>query len=302
MSDSMDRNRELDYAVVQVLKKAKRHPVLFKTLNRAVAREVDTHRTSGVVSVLEKLVNDGLVLRLKNDEYFWMQNLDHLARKLCDILELFHARYPFEPGIRTGDIKKEFSEARTQNARKNIDPRLFETVISACMEDGLVVEAALGVRLSKFIPQSQNDPEIETLEKRILEIVSAGRSRRIGIEALSHQIGADERKTKAIVSEMVKGGRLVRIEDNRYLAPEGLERMKQTLAAAFETKSKLRIGEIVALIGESRIASEAAFLACTGLLVASTWPAPLSLRRSALTSSTLRSAWEVRGPSASPPA
>ncbi len=255
MNEAIDRSDQLDNAVVQILEKAKRHPILFKTLNRAVAREVDTHSTSGVVSVLEKLVNDGRVVRLKNDEYFLRENLDHLKVKLCDILGSFHAKYPFEPGIRTGDIKKEFSAARTKNARKNIDPRLFEAVMSACMKDGIVVEAALGVRLSKFLPQSRDAPEIEALEKRILDIINSGQSRRIGIETLSKQIRSDARKTKTIVSEMVRGGRLIRIEDNRYLDPERLEQIKRTLIQAFETKSRLQIREIVWLIGESRTAT-----------------------------------------------
>ena len=255
MCDSTDRNRALDDAVVQILKKTKRHPILFKTLNREVARAVEAHRSSGVLSVLEALINDGRVLRLNGDEYFWMENLDHLARRLCDILGMFHAKYPFEPGIRTGDIKKEFSRARTKNTRKNIDPRLFEAAMSACMDSGLVVEAALGVRLSNFVPQSKDDPEIETLEKKILEIVSTGESRRIGIAVISNQIGADERKTKSIVSEMMRSGRLVRIEDHRYLVPERLEWIKRALVASFETKSRLQVGEIAALIGESRTAT-----------------------------------------------
>jgi selenocysteine-specific elongation factor len=255
VNEAIERFDQLNNAVVQSLKKAKRHPILLKTLNRAVAREVDAHRTSGVASVLEKLVNDGLVLVLKDDEYFWAENLVHLKRKLYSILESFHARYPFEPGIRSGDIKKEFSAARTKNARKNIDPRLFETVMSACIKDGLVAEAALGVRLSNFLPQSKDDPEIEALEKRILDIVSAGQSRRFGLETLSKQIRSNTRKTKTIVSEMVRGGRLIRIKDNRYLDPERLERIKRTLVVAFETKSRLQIGEIVALLGQSRTAT-----------------------------------------------
>ena len=255
MNEARERFDQLNHVVVQSLKNAKRHPILFKTLNRAVARAVDAHRSSGVVAVLEDLIDNGRVLRLKDNEYFWTDNLDHLKHRLCDIVASFHARYPFEPGIRTGDIKKGFSGSRSKNARKNIDPRLFEAVMSACMKDGLVVEAVHGVRLPEFLPQSRDAPEIRALEKQILDIINAGQSRRISVEALANQIGADPRKTKAVVSEMVSGGRLVRIEDNRYLDRERLAQIKRTLVQALEAKSKLRIGEITVVIGESRTAT-----------------------------------------------
>jgi hypothetical protein len=255
MTDGME---PLEEAILQILRKAKRHPMPFKNLQKEVAKKIESCRTPRVLSVLDRLVAGGAVMvvgKSVESEYFRTANLDYLKGRLCAILRSHHTKFPYEPGMRAGDIRKLFSETQTMNAKVNIDARLFELAMSACKNDGLVVEAGYGVRLSEFTPQSSEDREIRRLGNEILSYISVRCHSRVGIGELSSQLAAEPRMVKAVVSEMLKSKRLIRIEENRYLEPSVIEHLKYVLAAEFSSNPRLRISDITVLLGQSRTAT-----------------------------------------------
>ena len=247
----------MEEIILEILREAKRHPVLFKKLQKELAKKIESCRASRVLSVLDKLAADGTVMvfgRSMESEYFWAGNLEYLIERLCVILRSHHAKYPYESGMRASDIRKMFSETKTMNAKTNIDTRLFELAMSASKASGLVVDADYGVRLAECAPQSREDEEIRSLENRILSHISGRRHARVGIAELSSQLGVEPRKAKAVVSGMLKSARLIRIEENRYLEPSVVDQVKSVLVKEFSSKSTLRVSDITALLGQSRTA------------------------------------------------
>jgi selenocysteine-specific elongation factor len=257
-SEKPDNSEHLEQVITEILAEAKRHPIALKRLHKAVARRIEFYRATRVLSVLEKLVAGGKAMVFGNGadpEYFWTGNLDFLKGRVCAILKSHHAKYPFGPGMRAGDIRKMFSETATLNARVNVDARLFELAISACKKDGLIMEADYGMRLAGFTPQSRDDEEIKRLEEDILSLLAGRRYSRIGAEELARELKADSKMVKGVLSGMLKAGKLIRIEDNRYLEPSLVAHVQKALAAEFSRKPQLRISDITALLGLSRTAA-----------------------------------------------
>ena len=247
-----DGSTQLKELTIEILQKAKRHPILFKTLNREIARKVESHRDRRVISVLEELVSSSLVMDLGDREYFLVENIDHLKDRICAVMRSYHKRYPYEPGMGTSEIKKRFAESKTLNARRNIDPRLFELAMSTCKDDGLVLDGDYGVRLSEFTRLSSEDEEIAKLEEAILGYIDDRRFGRINIDQLSSHLGVETRMARAIISGMLKAEKLIRIEENRYFEPSAIEDVKRTLAGEFTSKARLRTAEITKALKQSR--------------------------------------------------
>ena len=248
----------LEDVVMQILREAKRHPVPLKRLQKEAARAVESHRPSSVLSVLDRLVAGGAALSFGHGaeaEFYCAENLGYLKGRLSAIVASHHRKYPYEPGVAAGEIKKRFSETQTMNAQRNIDARLFEMALSASKDDGLVVEAERGVRLPDFRPQTSEDEAIRKLEDQILAHVASRRHSRLGIEELARLLEVDTRQVKAVVSGMMKAGRLVRIAENRYLEPIAIEEAKAVLTAELNAKSRLRVSDITVLLGLSRSAA-----------------------------------------------
>ncbi len=134
---AMERGDErLRQGIVRTLRGSKRHPVSLRRLQKELARILDSPRPSSVISVLEKMVEEGGVIAFgKGDdrEFYLAENVGSVKERLCSLIGAHHRRYPYEPGVAAGEIKKRFSETKTQNTRRNMDPRLFELALSACM-------------------------------------------------------------------------------------------------------------------------------------------------------------------------
>jgi selenocysteine-specific elongation factor len=253
--DKPDGADPLEPIAIRILQEAKRHPVPFKRLQKDIARAVETCRTPRILATLATLVESGRVLGFgegANSEYFWAENLEQLKRRLCTLLRLHHAKYPYDPGMSAGEIRRNFSETQTLNARRNIDVRLFELTLSACKREGLVVEADCGVRLSEFTPRPKTDEAYRRLEEGVLSHVSEDLCAHFDFEALSRQLGVDSRQAKAIVSGLLKAEKLLEIEKGCFVAPSVMESAKSILAAGLADGAQLRTGDVTILLGGSR--------------------------------------------------
>lgn len=250
-----DKRVQIEEMIIQALQEAKRHPVSFRKLSKSIARIAESYNDGLAISILDRLANDRAVITFGHGtrtEYYWAGNLAHMKERICTIIGLHHKNFPYEPGIGIGEIKKRFSESHTMNARRNVDPRLFDLAISICKEDGLIVETDRGVRLSGFIIQSG---EIDRLETEILAYISQRPHTRTDIEELSCKLDADARKIKVIISGMINTHKLVRIDNDRYLEPSVIEHLQDILIPEFGRKSPLTATEIKTFLDLPRSAA-----------------------------------------------
>lgn len=246
---------ELATVVAHIMRGTKRHPISLERLQKKTARSVESYTAGRVVTVLNELVNGGKAMKFGDgakSEYYWVENLEYLKERLRQIIGLHHKNCPYLPGMKKSEIKRKFAESRNVSVQKNIDPRLFELALSACKNEGLVAETDQGVRLSDFVPQSREDEEIQELETNILRFVKRRYEFRISIDELSQQLGIKPAKTKTVLHNMVKAGRLVKIATNRYVESSMIEHLMDILRAEFEKKEQLQISEIKEVLSCSR--------------------------------------------------
>ncbi len=252
---------QLRSMTTSILQQARRHPVSLRRLQHETAKSVDSRRTARLVSLLQDLVSSGAVTLVSegaDPEYYWTANLAGLKERLCAILKSHHTRYPQEPGMSVGEIKRRFSETQTLNAKKNIDLRLFEMTVAGCKSAGLVVDADCGLRLAGFAPRSEDDPETRLLEAKIRAHVRNRLCARIEAEELSRALHVDVRTLKVVVTRMVKAGALIRlarlypVREDRYLEASVVEQAKALLSAALTRQPQLSTSELRGVLGWTR--------------------------------------------------
>lgn len=243
---------QLKTLVIELLQKAKRHPILLKNMNREIARKVEAFRPGSLISVLDDLVGSGVVMDLGDSEYFLIENLDHLKNRICAVLSSHHQRYPYEPGMGTSEIKKRLSESKTRNARRNVDPRLFELAMSRCKNDGIVLTGDYGVRLYGFTPQWKNDEKIAKLEESILHYIEECHFSRMSIDDLADHLGLEARMVNAVISRLMTQEKLMCLNINRYYTTSAIEHIKRTLTGEFSSKARLSTLETTTILGQSR--------------------------------------------------
>jgi hypothetical protein len=245
----------LKETIVRVLAKHRRHPIPYDKLLKEIARELESQKESKVDAALRELAEDKRILVFgdgRRAEVFLAANLAQVASRLEKVVGKHHTKYPYEEGIRASDIRKSFSETETQNLQRNIDARLFKMALSRCVEEGDLVETEGGFCLSGFMPQKRGDEEFGRLSDAILEYIIARLFCRVDLETMSAHLGIEKRKTKAVIFGMLKSGRLVEIEENRFFEPAEIARQKLSVGAALERTPRLHITEIAASLGQSR--------------------------------------------------
>ncbi|MCK9460721.1 MAG: SelB C-terminal domain-containing protein [Proteobacteria bacterium] len=254
-TERSDRPNPLEGAIVHVLRKSRRHPVPFKKLYVEVAREIDSQKTATIGAALEALAKTGVVLvfdDVREPEYFLVENLDTLKTRLCTVVRAYHVKYPYEAGMKVSEIKKGFSETQTMSAKRNVDARVFDLVFSACAREGLVVSGEAGVRMPDFKPQSRDDEEIMKLEAAVATCVAERPFQKVSVEHLSRFLGVEMRKTKAVITGMLRARRLIEVEDGRFVEPQELERVQRAVQNMLRGGARLRLTEIAERLGQSR--------------------------------------------------
>ena len=242
----------LEELVIQLLGHEKGHPVSYKELRRDIARRIDNQPDGLIRSTLARLVERRDVLDFGNGEYFLAGNLERVALRICEVIGAYHATYPYEAGMPTGEIKKRYSKGKTLNTRRNIDPRLFDLAFSACKERGDIVVGVDGVRLSSYHPTVEQLETYRRLDQAVLAFIGERRYHQIEMEDLSDHLGVDLRMTKVIVSRLLKAQDIIRYGENRYMEAPVLDQVKTTLSTELNRASRLKVSEIKELLGIPR--------------------------------------------------
>ncbi len=241
-------NTPLEDLVIDLLGREKGHPVLYKDLRRDVARQIDNQPEGAIRSALARLVARDDVLDLGAEEHFLTSNLELVERRLCEVMAAYHATYPYDAGMATGEIKKRYSKGKVLNARRNIDPRLFDLAMSSCKERGLVVETDGGVRLSAFAPTTDQLEEFRRLEQTILAYVGERRYNLFDLQAMVDHLAADPRQTRTAFSRLLRDRRVVRYGEDRYLEASVLHQIQATLTSELTRATHLTTAEIKTLL------------------------------------------------------
>jgi selenocysteine-specific elongation factor len=241
--------------IIKILQRSHRHPIPLRKLQAEISREVASQKPATVASALEEIVRGGTALMFDDNRepsYFLAEHLDSLKARLSSVVRAHHAKFPFERGMKISEIKKRFSETETQNARRNIDPRLFDITLSACRRDGTVIETESGIQLPDFRPRSQDDAVMGEVEAKILGYLAERPFHCVNIENLSRFLGIEVRNTKAILAAMLRGVRLTEIGTSRLVDANLLARVRSDLEVVLRGGARLRLTEIAVLLGYSR--------------------------------------------------
>jgi len=238
--------------VTALLRRERGHPVPLRRLNQEIARQIQSQREGRVEMILGHLVDRGEVLDLGGGAYFLAENLAYVQRRICEVMKAYHETLPYDPGIPTGEIKKRFSKGKSRNAQRNIDPRLFERAMTACKEQGLIVESEGGVRLADFALTADQLDSLQRLEQAIIAYVDQRRYARLDLDELTARLGADPRKTRAVFLRAVNAGSLVQYAEDRFLTGAAMQEIRAILATEFARKARLSTAEIKTMLGVPR--------------------------------------------------
>ena len=238
----------LEDLVIDLLGREKGHPVSFKELRRDIARRIDNQPDGAVRSTVSRLVARDDVLDLGDGEYFLASNLELVERRICEVMAAYHATYPYDAGMATGEIKKRYSKGKVLNARRNIDPRLFDRAMSACKARGVVAEGGEGVRLAEFAPTTDQLEEFRRLEQAILVYVGERRYNVFDLQAMVDHLAVDPRKTRTAFSRLLRDQQVVRYGEDRYLEAPVLNQIQAILTAELTRTTRLTTAEIKTLL------------------------------------------------------
>jgi selenocysteine-specific elongation factor len=248
-SPTMTRIEEL---VTSLLERELGHPVSLRKLHLEVARQIESRREGRIEAALDRLVERGEVLDLGGGQYFLAANLESVQRRFVEVMRAYHKALPYEPGMATGEIKKRFSKGKTRNARRNIDPLIFEMAMAASKEQGLIVEGDEGVSLAEFAPTPAQREAHRKLQLALLDHVDELRYHRIDLDDLARRLATDPRMVRSIFHRVLKQGTIVQYGDGRFMPAVALERILANLAAAFADQARLSTPEIKDLLGIPR--------------------------------------------------
>jgi len=234
--------------VLQLLGREKGHPVPYKQLRRDIARQVDNQPDGVVRALLAQLVEREAVIDLGGGEYFLADILVAAEQRICEVMAAYHATYPYERGMPAGEIKKRFSKGKTLNARRNIDPRLFELAMGRCRRRGLVGDNAEGLRLAVFAPTAAQIAEIARVDRAVLDYVGRHRYQMIDLTRMSADLGIDPHRAKSVVGRLQKSKDLVCYGEGRYIEAVVLAQLRATIVAELGRVQRLTMREIKQLL------------------------------------------------------
>lgn len=234
--------------LIDLIGREKGHPVNYRDLRRDVARTMENQPDVLIRSAIGRLVAQGAVLELDDDEFFLTRNLQLVERRICEILAAYHATYPFAPGVATGEVKKRFSKGKTLNARRNIDPRLFERAMAACKERAEVTESSDGLRLAQFSLSEEQRENYARLERELVACVGDHRYYTLDLDTMAARLGVDAGTARVVLAGLLKTQQLVKYGDDRYLEGAVMNRIKSALAQELQVASRMTIGEIKNLL------------------------------------------------------
>ncbi len=245
-------SRHVDELLVRLLRQETGHPLPLKKLTLEVARQVESRRAGRVEAVLAGMVERGEVLDLGGGAYFLAENLDTMQRRICEVMQAYHVSYPYEPQMPTGEVKARYSKGKTRNARRNVDPALFERAMARLRERGLVVDGAEGVRLATFTPTRADLAGLQRFEQALLGEVHALRYQRLDLDDLAERLDAEPRKVRSVFVRLLKEGAIIQYGELRYMPAADLVSLQANLATAFDASPRMNTATIKELLGAPR--------------------------------------------------
>lgn len=234
--------------ICDLLAREKGHPVTFRQLRRDVARTMDNQPDGVIRGALGRLVAGGVVLELDDEEYFLAENLELVERRICDVLAAYHATYPYAPGVATGEVKKRFSKGKTLNARRNVDPRLFDRALASCKDRGEIREGPDGLRLGTFALTSEQQEQYRRLERDLIACIADQRYYAVDLATMADRLGVDPNTARTVLAGLLKAQHLVKYGEDRYLEGPVMREIRSMLTHALTASSRLTIGEIKNLL------------------------------------------------------
>jgi selenocysteine-specific elongation factor len=165
---------------------------------------------------LEALVDDGRAVRAGGAVYD-AERLDGIARAACSALAEFHEMHPLEAGMPRESLREHVARGGAQE--------LFDTVVASLESTG-AIKGTDRLALTSHQP-TLSDEEVRFRERLETTARQAG-LRALDAAGLAAGAGATRSQTDAVVTWMVREGRLVRV-DAMLVHVEALDVLKRTV-------------------------------------------------------------------------
>lgn len=206
-------------------------------LQREVGLDGDT-----LAAVLDRLAGDGTVAVTTNSRCLVAAACNELETRLCDALDVYHAREPLRPGMPIGALRGQLPD--------NVSRDVAELALSRLQERG---EIALSDDVAHRVSHRPKlSPGDQALVERILRDAAKFALEPPSEKDWSEQLGTSREHLQDLLAHLKREGRMVRTPGDLWFDAAAIATLRDQVVAHFESHDRLDTPDYKALIGTTR--------------------------------------------------
>lgn len=216
--------------------------------NRPVTREEiasDTGFPEGTIrKELDGRVLSGELIVLESLGFFPKTRYVLLKNKLLTIAKDILSRDAFKRSAAPEELRNRLDST--------LEEAVFENILQGLISEGKLEKVEGMLRIPNF--SVRLSPEQEKLTERLLNHAQGlgYESFSAGFFCKSHDEGLDQKEIQKLLNLLYVQKRLIRLNDNRFLTPEALEKIKTKIREVIQARKSFTIADIKEVFGYGR--------------------------------------------------
>ena len=208
---------------------------------RVLGRELG-RRSADLLSSLEELIADQVLIRAGRHLYLARAALLKLEILLEQALDEFHAREPMRPGMQRAALLGSLPD--------NVPSEIADaTLTSLAARDGVVIEED---HVRRPDHQPLIDPETQQLLDQIIEEARQAGLETANVRDWSATLGVTTERFRDLVAHLEREKQLIRAPGDLWFVPAVVDSVKQAVVTHFESHPTLDTPTYKSLIGTTR--------------------------------------------------
>lgn len=200
--------------------------------------------SGGIFKVIQLKKKLGELIELENRGFFLKVRYEELKRQLPEIARRILGGNAFKLSVAAEELR-----CRLEPSLDNV---VFERMLKGLVLEGQLIQTEGLYCLPNF--KGKLSEEKEKLTERLL-----AHARDLGYESFSagyfcklYQEGFDQREIQKLLDLLHAQKKLIRLNDNRFLVPEALEKIKKKVQEVISVQGRFTIGDIKGVFGYGR--------------------------------------------------
>jgi len=232
-------------AIEMFIRKERYRPVSLLELSKRLGLP-----ESEIDSVCRCLMQENRIFIWEEKAVFHKDSFENLKEETLKQLRIFHEKNPLRDGASFDELRSKISPL--------IALQLFENVLEKLQKDGLILIHKGKIQLTGF--KKILSPEQQRIYERLDGLCKWYGFRPMPMNVfngIKDQYG--EKKVETVVKLMIGEGRLVQLNNGRFIHSEVIEEIKNVLKTHIEKKGRITLGESTDILGIGRTQAQPIF-------------------------------------------